>query len=693
MFTFLLAAGLFIQSCGQKGEMPAPEEGKLTVSPTSVVLDPQGGQDFIHVTSPEDWLLRTDAKWLKIVTSSGSATSEPVKATFTFDANTDGAARNAVLTVKTLKGKTAEVKVQQDKFEGELAERGIATADDLKAFALAVNSGSALSPFMKNGVVVLLNDIDASSIKEWIPAGTRENPFTGNFDGRGHVISNINWTVDASAYQDCGLIGYAKGANVSNVFIGEDGDCITIKGNASSINAGAVVGYADGGEISGCTVKADLVYEGTSSGKDICIAGLCGRLTSGGEGAYSNYSRGDVTSPTVCRAAGFVAHNEGTVKNCYNYGTIRAEKSGDVGPAWGCSYNKVPENFVDNTGRGHVGEDADAYLNAVASPAKEGYDLEKVSVDMTQESYYDWTEVESMQLSNGVKYTHYDCDNVPRKVHILEIDLTSPEVDITACYANDCVPNPNGNKNSNNGFKIRETLSQLCTRKRTEGHDVIAGINTGFFDSNDGISRGFHIEEGQPVYINNPAVVSNLGNHAWAFTVFTDRTASCGKKKFTGKIKTADQEFSWCSMNDTIMRNVSPSYQINLYNSRYKKTPHASNTSLVNKLAKNALYVIAEYVDAPMTVNTGYAAAKVISIHDGRFSALSEGPYITSDKQVGISLSGAEADKFMTLISVGSTVEFCCDMTIEGETTRPIYAQCSTMYHIHRFFCIASYNS
>ena len=37
----------------------------------------------------------------------------------------------------------------------------------------------------------------------------------------------------------------------------------------------------------------------------------------------------------------------------------------------------------------------------------------------------------------------------------------------------------NANGNDNNGFCIRETLSQLCARKRTEGQNILAGINHG----------------------------------------------------------------------------------------------------------------------------------------------------------------------------------------------------------------------
>ena len=665
-------------------------ETALQVAPASLELDPQGGQEYLTVTSSEDWLLRSDVKWVKAVTASGKASADPVKASITFEANTSGAAREGKLTVKTLSGKTAEVKISQAVLDGPVSQRGIASAEDLAAFAQAVNDGSSLTPFMVDGVVVLLNDIDASSIKEWTPIGTASNPFSGNFDGKGRAIRNINWTINAANYADAGLFGYTKGASILGLNVGDAGNKITVKGNAATLNAGVIVGNAVGGSLTGCTNYADLVYEGNHSGAAVCVAGLCGRSSAT---LTSCANKGNVLSPVICRAAGFVAYNEGKVEECTNYGCILAEKSGEVGPAWACSYNKTPSDFIKNTGKGHVGSyevykdnpagaDWDAYLNAVVSPAKEGFDMEQAIIDNTKESYLNWKEVSKKQVASGITFYDCDCLNTPLKVHILEIDLSNPAVEVTTSYANDCVPNPNGNGNSNNGFKIRETLSQLCARKRSEGHNIVAGINTGFFDSNDGISRGFHIEEGEPVYINNPSVVKGLPNHSWGITVFTDGTASVGKKGFKGRLRTANQEFEWCSMNDTIMRHTSASYQINLYDSHYKQYPHPSHTNLTNKLAKNALYVIAEYVDAPMTVNNGYAAAKIISISDGRDQALANPPYITSDKQVGISLSGAKADAFSALVSVGSTVEFRCDLTIEGETTRPIYTQNSSMFHM-----------
>lgn len=690
----LLAAGLLLLSCGQSAETTAKDH--LEVSPTSISVDALGGQEYVSVSSSEDWLIRSDKSWVKPVTSSGKASQSAVKVGVNFDGNPDDVIRTATLTVKTLSGKNVAIGVEQAaRGDGPVVERGISTAEDLLSFAKAVNEGTSLTRFMNNGVVVLLNDVDASSIKEWIPAGTEQTPFVGAFDGKDHKIYNIGWTVDASKYEHIGIIGYSKGAGIRNLTVGAKGDRITVTGNCTSVSVGAVVGYAEGGNIAYCINDADVFYTASGSGDGVCVAGICGTYTgSAGDGVTSCTNRGNVICSEVCRAAGFVAYNEGLVKSNTNEGCILAKSSGETGPAWGCSYNKTPGNFLANVGKGHVGDydsckddpksaDWDAYLNAVASPAREGYDLAEVTVDYTKDSYYDWTQTKSMELSSGLKYTQYTCDNVPRMVNILEVDLSNPAIEITTSYADDCVPNPNGNKNSNNGFKIRETLSQLCERKRTEGQNIVAGINTGFFDSNDGISRGFHIEEGRPVYINNPDVVKALKNHVWAFTVFTDGTASCGEKKFSGKIALADKEFDYCSVNDTIMRHVSKNHQINLYDSHYRQYPHPETPSLVNRLAPDALYVVAEYVDDPMKVNLGYAAAKVVSIADGRTSPLARQPYIDADNQIGISLSGAKADEFASLVSVGTELKFRCDMSIDGEY-KPIYTQNSTMYHIFK---------
>lgn len=690
VFGAFLTAGLAVQSCGGEGVDPA-EETKFEVSPAAISVPGDGGQEFLSVLSSEDWLIRSDANWAKPEVSSGKASSTASKVPVSFEYNPVTSPRTATLTVKTLGGKSVSIAVEQAAGSGETVVKGISNADDLLAFAKAVNEGTSLSPFMTSGDVVLLGDIDASSIKEWTPIGTAASPFNGSFNGKGHTIRNISWTIDASKYPDAGLFGNVKSASIVNVKL--DGS-MTLSGSSSPINAGAVCGYAAGGTISMCTNNASVLYDGSASGEGVCVAGICGRFAAGnGAGMMGCTNNGNVICKVACRAAGLIGYNEAPLKNCTNGGCILANRSTNAAPAWCCSCNRNSTDFENNTGKGHVGDydsfkdnpgaaPSDAYLNAVAFPATKGYPLENVNVDCKADSYYDWETVESFEPCAGVKCTRYNCTMVPRKVNVLEIDLGNPAVNLSTSFADDCVPNPNGNNNGNNGFNVRETLSQLCARKRAAGEKVVAGINTGFFDSNDGIARGFHVEEGRPVYINNPAVVNALPNHGWAFTVFTDGTASCGKKTFSGKIRAAGSEFNWCSLNDTIMRHTSKSYQINLYDSHYRKYPHPAKTSLVNNLAKDALYVVAEYVGDPMTVNTGYAKATVISIKDGRGTKLTEAPYITSDRQVGIALSGAQADTFYGKVKEGDTVELRCDITIEGGITKPIHTQNSTMFRI-----------
>ena len=691
LLSVLLA--LVLQSCGKGGGQVVEEY--FEVSPEQVDFDSFGGQENIAIRSSEDWVMRSGESWVRTVVATGKASSVPVKAGIICDENKTGLDRETSVTVKTMSGKSKSVTVKQSA-TGSAGSHGISTADDLVAFAAAVNGGQSLNKFMVDGAVTLVNDIDVSSVKQWTPVGTAESPFTGTFDGKGFSIKNVNWNIEVDKTASAGFFGVTKNATVMNVSVGVKGDKITLAGTPAVLNAGVITGYAIGGTMSGCTANADIFC--SAAGPDVCVAGLCGRSTvSTGDGLLSCINNGNVICSAACRAAGLVGWNEAKISACTNNGCILAESSSNqVGPAWGCSYNKTVGYFTGCKGRGHVGSYAswkdnpsgapsDAYLNALASPARRGYTLtdEKsdVNVDWTRDSYYDWTVTRTQNVCSGVVYTQYSCTWVPRIINVLEIDLSNPNVDVSTSFANDCVPNPNGNKNSNNGFNIRETLSQLCVRKRAEGQNVVAGINTGFFDSNDGICRGFHVEDGFPVYVNNPSVVNGLPNHSWGLTVFADGTASCGKKAFSGKIKAGGKEFSYSTINDTTMRHTSSSYRINLYTSQYKQYPHPEKKSLVNALAPDALYVIAEFTGDRMVVNGGYADAKVVKVADGRTTALSSLPYITSDRQIGIALSGNDASQFAAVAPVGATVSLRCDISVDG-VSKPIHTQNSTMFRI-----------
>ena len=535
---------------------------------------------------------------------------------------------------------------------------------------------------MVDGVVTLLNDIDASSIHEWVPVGTKDNPFRESFDGKGHAIRNVQWTVDTDKYPDAGFIGYARNSRVTNLVFGSEGSSVSFTGNASG-TIGGIIGNAAGVTLTGVTNKAALsVAKGLSS---LCMGGLCGRTDAASVIGNSESKKkgcvndGDISASFACRNAGLVGYNEGKIENCTNNGAVTGVASADFGPAWGCAYNSSSDKFTGNFGYGSVNGRASVHSTAVY-PAK-AYNLEENTVDWTQDTYYDWDVLEEKQLHAGVKYSHCSFTGMPRHIHVLQIDLGNPNVDLTTAYADEQVPNPNANKNSNNGKNLRETLSEVCSRRRSEGQDIIAGINTGFFDSNDGISRGYHVEEGEPVYVNNPAVSGALVNHAWALTVFSDGTASCGKKSLSAYLEAGGKQYSVCSVNDTILRHASAKYEVNMYTSRYKQYPHASKKSITNPLAKDVLYVVAQYKDSPVKVNTGWAEAIVKDMHNGTGTPLSSAPYLSSAKEVGLAVSGSTAQALLSSLKAGDTVRLKFDMSIEGET-KPIHTQNSSMYRL-----------
>ena len=505
-----------------------------------------------------------------------------------------------------------------------------------------------------------------------------------------HVKNLINTGNGGKGLQLAGVVGYARAATVVTECT-NNGDF-----SAPAGRGGGIVATLDGSTVKNCTNNGTIEDDkfGQHAGNDSAygykrMGGLVGG-TSGTTSVEDCTNNGTVITHIGCRTGGFVGHNSGNLSGCVNNGNIFGLAShDDHGAGWAAGFTTNKDNIVNCTGKGRVGDISQkdtpeaapyaSYHNALKYQYLKRFNPEANMLDWSADFYYEAEVTATKELASGLKLTSYQWTNVPRKMHILEIDLTSTAIDLTTAYANDIVPNPNGNENSNNGFNIRETLSQLCERKRTEGEDVYAGINTGFFDSNDGFGRGMHIEEGEPVFVNNQGVRKSLVNHTWGFTLFTDGTASCGKKEFAGKMEIAGKEYEYFSVNDTIVRNGNKTYYANLYTSRYKEVPHTDHPELVNPLSKTALYVVAKYSNGVMTVNNGYAEAAVTAIYDGRTTALDKAPYLEAADEVAIQLTGDKAAEIAAALKVGDIVKLRADVTVDG-LSKPIYTQNSTMF-------------
>ena len=231
----------------------------------------------------------------------------------------------------------------------------IKTADDLQALKDNLS-----------GKYILMNDIDLSGYN-WTAIGTKTNPFSGELNGNGHVIKNLQ--VDDAAGNGIGLFGVIDGANVSNVGL-ENAD-INVQ-NAVGILAGAAeasiitncystgsvrgAGWVGGliGQITNATTINNCFSTANVTGTSSQIGGLVGRLDSssvsnsyaegsvlgkifvggliGNSVGISNisfsYALGDVKADdNVGGLLGYLGDHKIYIYNCYSAGTFEANLS------------------------------------------------------------------------------------------------------------------------------------------------------------------------------------------------------------------------------------------------------------------------------------------------------------------------------------------------------------------------------
>ena len=153
---------------------------------------------------------------------------------------------------------------------------GIATAEDLMAFAAAVNAGESIVNWMNSaGKVVLLNDIDMASVTSWTPIGTSAfnwasnalsltsgKMFTGYFDGQGYKLKNFKMVCDNSVAGGAwGLFGgLGAGAVVENIVFDETCS-LEVKATAPT-DCGLVAGMMWDATVRNITSNASMKFDG-----------------------------------------------------------------------------------------------------------------------------------------------------------------------------------------------------------------------------------------------------------------------------------------------------------------------------------------------------------------------------------------------------------------------------------------------
>lgn len=209
-------------------------------------------------------------------------------------------------------------------------------AAGLVKFSELVNGGQSFAGCN----IYLTKDIDMSEVTDFKPIGSMEftvtgyyangniqncrlgtaHPFSGTFNGHGHVIDNLHISVDASEVLYAGFFGYASNAVLMNFVLGPNCSIEHTTYNDWGA-AGAICGRAPS-----CTF--DNIYNAASvETNGPHAAGFFGR----GNGTVKNSTNaGDMTAMNSAGGFGGFPDGASTFENCRNTGTICGDQAAGI---------------------------------------------------------------------------------------------------------------------------------------------------------------------------------------------------------------------------------------------------------------------------------------------------------------------------------------------------------------------------
>lgn len=170
-------------------------------------------------------------------------------------------------------------------------------------------------------------DIDLFDVN-WQPIGDNE-PFTGVFDGNGHIISSMNVNIESTGEISVGgLFGNVDGGTIRNVYLDNCSVSVFVRNmDTAFAQAGGIAGYVRNGSLIEC-----CVFNGTVSARgygNVFARGAgISAITENGSKIINCYTKASVNAETVALntmaggISGWLA--DSTVENCYVTGRLFA---------------------------------------------------------------------------------------------------------------------------------------------------------------------------------------------------------------------------------------------------------------------------------------------------------------------------------------------------------------------------------
>ena len=224
-----------------------------------------------------------------------------------------------------------------------------------------LNELQAINESLSGNNFTLMNDIDASATSGWnegagfVPLGNSSTKFNSNFDGDGHVISNL--TINRPSEIGIGLFGYAGqtngNGNISNLGV----ENATINGLRY---VGVLIGILQSyGSVDQCYATGAVTVIAAAAA-DGSVGGLIGNSSLNIDDSYAivdiDYTKSAYGGGSI---GGFVGNvNSGTITNCYAAGTVTSNGSQTGGFLGNSSAGTFIKNYWDKTVGWATGEKA-----------------------------------------------------------------------------------------------------------------------------------------------------------------------------------------------------------------------------------------------------------------------------------------------------------------------------------------------
>ena len=198
---------------------------------------------------------------------------------------------------------------------------GLLTGPGLALFAKTWNEHGDVSQWYVDGVPTIVGDVDFTEVTEWVPIGTAERPWTGEFNGNGKKLINFKSSQP--------LFGVCENATIKGITF-DSTSSFEVKGSyTGSLIIAPLAGSIVGTTIENCSNNATISMDATSTASQSYVAGLIGKAdknsyivscTNGGVVRIASSSSADADSDFY--VGGIVAYNEGKVDQAFATGSV-----------------------------------------------------------------------------------------------------------------------------------------------------------------------------------------------------------------------------------------------------------------------------------------------------------------------------------------------------------------------------------